>query len=241
MTLSRRTLLSAAALAAVGCTRRMGVPVPPPDFDQLPPTYLPALSIAEARSTLRRVRENAPERFKMVHQVSARHGAQQHAMTGYLLGRRDGSFRVSAAAALGPRLFDVSRVEGHWEAKVHLKQLAELDPKHIGRAVARIYFTELPLEDRLVEEGGFIVQRGTLSGDEEVSHLESWHDGRTLATLRKRFTQSGKEVATIDYRELDPTGVARQVRLKDARGFELTLLMTQYVPGFEFPPERLRV
>src|SRR5687767_3570209 len=74
--------------------------------------------------------------FRMVHQVAAEHAGETHVMLGRMLGRPDGSFRVSATSAMGPRLFDVARVAGQWQTKTHFAPLAErLDARLIGRDI----------------------------------------------------------------------------------------------------------
>ena len=81
----------ALAVLALGCSRSSAVI---PDLSAAPQTA------AEAEAALALLRANEPESFKMVHQVAARYQDQTYLMNGYLLGRKDGSFRVSAAAAL---------------------------------------------------------------------------------------------------------------------------------------------
>ena len=178
-----------------------------------------------------------------MHQVVARYAGKDYVMTGYLLGRKDGAFRVSAAAAMGPRLFDVAKVDGRWQTQVHLKQLAErLDPTHVGRAVERIYFTPAP--GPLTLEQGHWVSRAPVAGEPDVDAVELWRDAGTLALKRKRFLLRGEPVLELAYTQLEPVQghwLARHVLLKDRRGFELELSVSDYVPGFPVPPERLRV
>ncbi len=231
----RRASLGLLLATCVGCASTPAVAPRP----SLPPLA----SVAEADAALTALRAQEPESFKMVHQVVARYEGKSYVMTGYMLGRKEGSFRVSAAAGMGPRLFDVARVGGQWEAQVHLRQLAEkLDPKHMGRSVERIYFTDAsgPLELR----EGHWVSRAELAGEEDADAVEVWRDGNSLAVARKRFFLKGSPVLDIDYLQPEPVGghwLARKVRLKDARGYELELSVTDYVPGFPVPDERLRV
>jgi hypothetical protein len=222
-------------LSLAGCAR-------PATLSAAQATPEPA-STEEAEAVLARLRASEPESFKMVHQVVAQYQGQSHVMTGYLLGRKDGAFRVSAAAGIGPRLFDVARVDGRWEARVHLRQLAErMDPTHLGRAVERIYFLTAtgPLER---EQEGW-VSRSAVTGEEDFDTVEVLRDSRTLAMVRKRFSKQGRRILEIDYEKLEPVGghwLARFVRLVDVRGFELKVSVTGYEPGFPVPEERLRV
>lgn|GEM_PF-4171411 len=196
-----------------------------------------------AEAALALLRANEPENFKMVHQVAARYQDQTWLMTGYLLGRKDGSFRVSAAAAVGPRLFDVAKVDGKWEAQVHLAPLAErLDPKHVGLAVERIYF--LGASGPLQRHGGYWLSRSAMSSDEELDAIEVWRDGETLAMLRKLFFKDGKAVYDIKYEKLERVEshwLARRVRLVSSYGFSLQLEVTDYNPRFPVPEDKLHI
>ncbi|PTL75017.1 hypothetical protein [Vitiosangium sp. GDMCC 1.1324] len=222
-------------LALVGCARPATLPPTPVASEKT--------SAAEAEAALIQLRAHEPDSFKMVHQVMAQYQGQSHVMMGYMLGRKDGAFRVSAVAAIGPKLFDVSKVDGQWQAQVHLKQLAErLDPRHMGRAVERIYFTTAsgPLE---LEQGHW-VSRSPVPGEEDIDTVETWRDVATLATVRKRFFFQGNPVLDIDYTQLEPVEghwLARQVRLVDQRGFELKVNVTDYKPGFPVPQDKLSV
>ncbi|MCI0673304.1 MAG: hypothetical protein L0Y64_22870 [Myxococcaceae bacterium] len=201
------------------------------------------LTADTAQALLAQLQSAAPASFRLVHQVLARYQGHSHVMTGYLLGRKSGDFRVSAAAAIGPRLFDVARVNGRWSAQVHLRQLAErLDPKHLGRAVESIYFTDStgPLEPH----EGHWVSRSALPGDEDFDTVEVWRDGHTLATVRKRFFAQGRSVLDIHYGKLERVQghwLARHVRVVDARGFELELAVTDYQPGYAVQDSQLHV
>jgi hypothetical protein len=198
---------------------------------------------AAAEATLALLRAKEPESFKMVHQVAARYQDQTWLMTGYLLGRKDGSFRVSAAAAVGPRLFDVAKVHGKWEAQVHLAPLAErLDPKHVGLSVDRIYF--LVASGPLQRHGEYWLSQSAISSDEELDAIEVWRDGETLAILRKRFFKNGKVIYDIKYERLEQVEshwLARRVRLVSSYGFSLDLEVTDYNPRFPIADDKLHV
>ncbi|HZH04134.1 MAG TPA: hypothetical protein VEY30_10135 [Myxococcaceae bacterium] len=198
---------------------------------------------SQAEETLARLEAAEPDSFKMVHQVVAKYGERQHAMTGYVLARRDGSFRVSAAASLGPRLFDVVRLRGKWDARVHLTQLAEkLDPRHIGRAVERIYL--VGARGPLIAEEGYWLQRAEVAGEEDFDRVELLRDDSTMALAGKRFFRGQERSLEVHYDRLERVQshwLARRVRLKDERGFEIALNVTEYVPGFPVPDEKLRL
>lgn len=169
-------------------------------------------------------------RFKMVHQVSATYDGQQYLMTGYLLAKPDGNFRVSAAALMGPRLFDVARIDGQWRAKVHLKQLQEkLDPKYLGRAIERVYFRDC-------EPG----RRCSIADDEEVDSLEVDRENGQIA--RKRFFMKGALVLDIDYQEReafsDGSVRARHIELK-APKYQIVIELESYEPNFGFDDSML--
>jgi hypothetical protein len=159
------------------------------------------------------------------------------------LGRKDGSFRLSASAVVGPRLFDVAKLNGRWSARVHLPLLAQqLDPTHVGRAVERIYFTSA--EQPLSPDQGYWVSRSRFSGEEDFDTVEQWRDPITLATIRKEFFNAGKPVLQINYDRFERVQghwLARHVRLEDSRGFTLELNVTDYQPGFPVPDERLQL
>jgi hypothetical protein len=221
-------------LALSGCPTASVVPAPKPS----PP---PSLETAEAVRT--RLRAQAPTSFKMLHQVVAKYQDQSYLMAGYMLGRADGSFRVSATAALGPKLFDVAKVDGHWESHVYLKPLAEqLDVTNVGRSVERIYFLPASGPLRLESEGW--LSRSRLLNQDELDEVEDLLDVQTLALLRKRYFKDGKKVVQVDLDKLElvqGSWVARNVKLTDARGFSLELQVTGYTPGFPVPDSVLRV
>lgn len=231
----RQVVWGLAGALGVGCVRPQRLAPVRPSGPMLPPL--------KAEEALARLRAREPESFKMVHQVVARYGKQQHVMTGYLLGRKDGSFRVSAAAALGPGLFDVAKVRGRWEAQVHLAQLSEkLDPRHIGRAVERIYFIDA--QGPLAAERGRWVQRADVSAEEDFGRVEVWREAATLAMVRKRFFRGRERVLEVSYESQERVQehwLARRVQLEDARGFQIALSVIDYVPGFPAPDERLRL
>jgi hypothetical protein len=198
---------------------------------------------AAAEAALALLRAKEPESFKMVHQVAARYQGQTWLMTGYLLGRKDGAFRVSAAAAVGPRLFDVAKVDGKWETEVHLAQLAErLDAKNVGLAVDRIYF--LVASGPLQRQGGYWISRSAISSDEEVDAIEVWRDAETLAIIRKRFLKDGRVIYDVTYdrlEQVDSHWLARRVRLASSYGFSLDLEVTDYNPRFPVSDDKLHV
>jgi len=224
----------ALAVLALGCSR--------------PSVVIPDRSAAPqpaeaAEAALALLRSNEPESFKMVHQVAARYQDQTYLMTGYLLGRKDGSFRVSAAAAVGPRIFDVAKVDGKWEAKVHLRPVAErLDPKQVGLAVERIYF--LDASGSLKRDGEYWVSRSAVLSDQELDAIEVWRDGQTLAVIRKRFFKEGRVLVDIACDKLERREthwIARHVRLVSADGYSLELEVTEYDPRFPVPDDKLHV
>lgn len=220
-----RQLLCALAVGACGCSTS-----PPAG----PSVSRPALSLEAAEAERAKLVAQAPASFKMLHQVVAKYQEQSYLMTGYMLGRRDGSFLVSATAAMGPRLFAVAKVDGHWESRVYLKQLVErLDPTNVGRAVERIYF--LPATGSLRHESGRWVSTSSIAGEEEIDTVEDWLDEETLALRRKRFFKAGKQVLQVDYSKLElikASWIARDIELTDTRGFQLRLNVTEYEPGF---------
>ena len=93
-------------VAAAGCA-----PTP------VKPSATPSAEAASAR--LARLVASEPDTFKMVHQVVGHFQGRTYPMNGYA-GRRDGSFRVSAMVAVGPKLFDVAKISGRWESRIHL-------------------------------------------------------------------------------------------------------------------------
>jgi hypothetical protein len=227
--------LGALLLALVaGCSHQADVSAPPRPV---------SMSVEAAEAARAKLTAQAPASFKMLHQVVARYQGQSYLMSGYLLGRRDGSLRVSATAAMGPKLFDVAKLDGRWASRVYLKQLAErFDPANLGRAVERIYF--LPADGPLQAESGSWVSRSTIAGDPDIDAVEDWRDDGTLALRRKRYLQDGKEVVKIDYDKLElvqGTWLARTVHFTDSRGFSLELRVTEYEPGFPVPDDVLRL
>lgn len=203
----------------------------------------PASPSAEAASArLVQLLASEPETFKMTHQVLARFQGQAYPMNGYLLGRRDGSFRVSAMLAIGPKVFDVARISGRWESRIYLAEVAaRLDPLEVGHAVDRIYFQEAhgPL---LFEQGNWVTRQALPGVD--VDALEVWRTADDLAIFRKRFLRQGRPVLEITYdrREtLHGQNVARRVLLTDVRGLSLEFAVTDYQPGFPAPDERLKL
>lgn len=188
-------------------------------------------------------RASRPERFKMVHEVAASHGDQAHVMTGYMLGRKDGSFRVSATAAIGPRVFDVAKVRGEWQAKIHLAQVAEqVDPRQVGEAIDRVYFVECTEGGEAV--GDRYVYRCPLSGDAAFDALEMELDAGYLAPVVKRFLKNGQVELTITYREFQPGGpewMAGRIELRHRKDYRLDIVLVEYVREFAFEDATLHV
>ena len=208
-----------------------------------PPTHPSPLSVKAAEAERASQTAGAPTSFKMLHQVVAKYQGQSYLMSGYLLGRKDGSFRVSASAPIGPKLFDVAKVNGRWESHVYLKPLAErLDATNVGRSVERIYF--LSAKGPLKLDSGLLVSRSTVHGEDEIDAVEDWLDAETLALRRRRFFKSGTQVVQVDYDKLElvqGVWLARNVQLADGRGFSLELSVTEYVPGFPAPDSVLNL
>jgi hypothetical protein len=227
----RALTLSLAALALCACPRPPVRPVAPP------------VQATTAEEALRLSASRRPARFKMVHQVAAQYAGQTFVMTGYLLGRADGSFRVSASAPIGPRLFDVGRLDGRWQAKVHLKEISEkLDPKNMATAISRIYFSTC--KDGGAPLGDQFIYRCALEGDDEADALEMTLDARTLSPVTKRFTLKGKQTVDIDYREYEafgPEWQARKVSMGHYGGMRLNVALVEYQPGFAFDDALLDV
>ena len=217
------------AMAVLGCA---GTPVER--------TVAPSPEAAAAR--LAQVIASEPETFRMTHQVVARFQGQAYPMGGYLLGRRDGSFRVSATLAIGPKLFDVARVLGHWESKVYLPEVAaRLDPLEVGHAVDRVYFREAKGELHF-EQGAWVVRQSV--GGEDVDAVEVWRTPDDLAVFRKRFFRGDRPILEITYDQREVIrgqSIARRVLFKDVRGFSLEFVVTDYQPDYPAPDERLRV
>jgi hypothetical protein len=231
---SSASILHLGLVALVGCLHPAGVgPAPHPV----------SMSKEEAEAGRATVVSHEPASFKMLHQVVATYGGKNYLMTGYVLGRKDGAFRVSAAAAMGPKLFDVAKVGGTWQAHVYLKQIGEqFDPANLGRAVERIYF--LPASGPLRAEEGSWVSRARLPDEEDVDTVEDWRDDGTLALRRKRYFKDGRQVLQVDFDKLEfvqGVWLARSARLSDSRGFSLELRVTGYEPGFPVPDEALKL
>ncbi len=209
----------------------------------LPPPQPVSMSVEEAEAARAKLTSGEPASFKMLHQVVAKYQGQSYLMTGYLLGRKDGSFRVSATAALGLKLFDVAKIGGRWESRLYLKQVAEqVDPADLGRAVERIYF--LPDNGPLKAESGKWVSRAPVVGEADVDVVEDLRDDGTLALRRRLYLKAGKPVVQVDFDKLElvqGTWLAGMVHLADSRGFSLELRVTGYEPGFPVPDGVLNV
>ena len=207
-----------------------------------PPKPVAAPSPEAAAARLAQVVASEPESFKMVHQVIGRFQGHTYPMNGFLLGRRDGSFRVSSTVAVGPKLFDVARISGRWKSRIYLQEVAaRLDPLEIGRAVERVYFRDA--QGPLQFEQDAWVTRESISGD-DVDAIEVWRTADDLAVFRKRFFRKERAVLEITYDRREIVGgqnIARHVMLTDSRGFSLEFAVTDYQPGFPVPDERLEV
>ena len=207
-----------------------------------PPKPVAAPSPEAAAARLAQVVASEPESFKMVHQVIGRFQGQIYPMNGFLLGRRDGSFRVSSTVAVGPKLFDVARISGRWESRIYLQEVAgRLDPLEVGRAVERVYFRDA--EGPLQFEQDAWVARQSISG-EDVDAIEVWRTADDLAVFRKRFFRKERAVLEITYDRREIVGgqnIALHVMLTDSRGFSLEFAVTDYQPGFPVPDERLEL
>ena len=220
----RNLVLLCAAVALFGCPRSTKTPA------------VPSMQAETPEEALRLATSRRPERFKMVHQVGAAYNGQTFVMSGYLLGRTDGSFRVSASAPVGPRLFDVGRLNGQWQSNVHLKQISErLDPKNMATAINRIYFAEC--RDGGERKADQFVYHCALDGDDEADALEMTIDGRTLGIVSKHFTLKGQPRVDVVYAEPDVFGQewqARKIHMSHYGGLRLDVALVEYQPGFAF-------
>ena len=207
-----------------------------------PPRPVAAPSSEAAAARLAQLVASEPESFKMVHQVIGRFQGRTYPMNGFLLGRRDGSFRVSSTVAVGPKLFDVARISGRWESRIYLQEAAaRLDPMEVGRAVERVYFRDA--QGQLQFEQDAWVTRESISG-EDVDAIEVWRTADDLAVFRKRFFRKDRPVLEITYDRREVVAgqaIARHVLLTDSRGFSLEFAVTDYEPGYPVPDERLEL
>ncbi|MGQ0505783.1 MAG: hypothetical protein ACT4TC_10730 [Myxococcaceae bacterium] len=183
-----------------------------------------------------------PERFKMVHQVAANYQGQSGVMQGYLLGRKDGSFRVSATAVVGPRLFDAVKRAGTIETRVHLKQISErMDVRHIVEAIDRIYFLDCPVGP--AEDDAFVSRCPVKSGD-DVDELEETVSARYLTPVLKRYFFKGALRSTVTFQEFQEYGerwVAKKVKLQGTDGYTIEISLENYVPEFAFDDALLKL
>jgi hypothetical protein len=228
-------LLPGALLVSMACANTPGPPLPA----AVARTGAQALAIRDA---------HRPEHYKMVHQVVARYEGNTYAMTGYMLGRRDGSFRVSAFADIGPPLFDVAKVDGVFTSQVHFAPLAaRLDPVHIARAIDRIFIAECGVDGSdpaAPPASSPFVFQCPLTGDDEADSLRMEVDRQTLAVVQKVFSRGGRETLHVSYEEAKPFGaewMPTRIHLKAMHGYSLDLAVTAYEPGFSFEDARLRV
>jgi hypothetical protein len=207
------------------------------------PDALPPASTLGPAEALAAMRARRPERYKMVHQVVARYAGESYVMIGYMLGKRDGTFRVSASAAVGPQLFDVGKREGTLWKEVHFAPLEKkLDALHIARAIDRLFIAECAGDGE--RQGERYVYRCALAGDEEADGLVVELDARTLAVVRKAFTAQGAEQATVVAdlpRQFGGEWIPTRYRLSDKRGYALDVVVSEYQPGFAFDDALLRV
>jgi len=177
----------------------------------------------------------------MVHQVVARYQGRSFAMSGYLLGRNDGSVRVSASLPMGPKIFDVAKLSGRWETRTFVAEAANVDPVEVGHSVERIYFTDARSAPEFLS--GAWVFRRTLE-EPDVDSLEVWRRPEDLSVTKKRFLRRGELVLEITYdrqEQMQGQVVARHVLATDVRGFTLELVVTGYEPGLPIPDDLLRL
>jgi hypothetical protein len=187
--------------------------------------------------------QRRPERFKMVHQVVARYAGGTYAMTGYMLGRKDGAFRVSAFAEVGPALFDVAKEDGAFQAQVHFAPLADkLDAVHIARAIDRIFGAECASGgERRENRFAFTCP---IAGDDEADRLQMDIDVETLALVRKVFFLGGTEQVSVSYgppKQYGEEWLPTRVHLQDVHGYSLDVAVSSYEPGFAFDDALLRL
>jgi hypothetical protein len=186
-----------------------------------------------------------PYRFKMVHQVAAHFQGQTHVMVGYLLGKKDGDFRVSASAAMGPRLFDVVKVGGRVDARTHLKQIeGRLDPKYVARAIELAYFADCPAGAPLVSEDGPLdrYRCPVAPQDSDVDLMEETIDSRTLSPASKVFSRGGQTQVTIRYDDVRPHGeiwLASKIHQELVAGPSIDIALVEYHAPADFGEEAL--
>lgn len=218
----RQYQLALALLVSAACVHRPALR-PAPD------------TLAHAEAGRAALLERAPRTFRYVHQVVARYGPTSFVMTGYLVARASGNFLVSGMAPFGPKLFEVSKVSGRWQAKAYAAELAErMDVTNVGRAVERIYLVRA--NGPLSWDGAAWTARDAISSDPEVDAVETFRAPATLAITRQRYFHAGRAVLDIHYQKLEQISgewIARYVRLEDARGFSLELSVSDYKPDIE--------
>ncbi len=227
-----KRLLWLLALAPLACAHA------PPAESSLPPVQ--ARTPEEAQALISKLR---PSRFKMVHQVAASYQGQSGVMQGYLIGRADGAFRVSATAAIGPRLFDAVKRDGEFSFKVHLPQISErLDVRHIARAIDRVYFLGCP--DLGSAQGDAFVARCKVTSGDDVDEVEVTTSARYLETVTKRYFLQGVLRLTVTYEEFarfGPRYVAKRVKLAGSDGYTIEIVLEDYVPEFPFDDGLLKL
>ena len=201
----------------------------------------PPQATQEVRERLSRLVAGEPRTFKMLHEVVAGYQGRSFPMSGYLLGRSDGSFRVSASMPMGPKIFDVAKFSGRWETKTYNAEAARVDPVEVGRSVERIYFTDAQDSPEFV--GGAWIFRRKLD-EADADSLEVSRRPEDLSITKKRFLRLGKLVLEIAYdrqEEIRGQIVARHVLATDTRGFTLELVVTDCEPGFPVPDDLLKL
>jgi hypothetical protein len=204
---------------------------------------LPAPTPAD--QVLAQIAARQPEQFKMVHQVAAHFQGQTHVMVGYFLARKNGDFRVSASAPIGPRLFDVVRREGRVDARAWLDQLkGKVEPKHVGRSIELVYFVTCPPGSPLVDQLGFVARfRCPIDPqDDDLDALELSIDTRTLTPTEKTFTKAGQTVVTVHYSELrrfEDAWLPAKVHLEHTTGPALDIALIEYHPRADFSDDAL--
>ncbi len=204
---------------------------------------LPPIQAETAQQADAQIAALRPKRFKMLHQVSARYQQQSGVLQGYLLGRSDGAFRVSATAAVGPRLFDAVKRDGRFEFKIHLAQIAEkLDVQHIARAIDRIYFLGCPTVGE--PRGDTFVARCSVSSGDDVDEVEVTTSARYLEPVAKRYFLKGAERLAVTYEDFaryGPRFLAKRVTLKGAEGYRIDIALEDYVADFPFEDNLLQL
>ena len=180
-----------------------------------------------------RVENTGPDdgRFKMLHQVSVTYGGSQYLLQGYVLGKPNGDFRVSAAAMMGPRIFDVARIGGEWKSKIHFAQLKDkLDPKYLGHAIDRVYFVECP--DKAAS--------CPVVGDEEFDSVTIERNPAGEVVSKHFLTKgtSALEILYTEYGEFSGVHQAGKITVTHVQ-YQLIIALESYQPHPGFADELL--